>query len=93
MSENKSPKQNQVRRVVIDHRFATDLFSERNRIVNGLPKDAEFVRAYPMDSRQTFELVFRSATFSPVEEGKEIPEYDIAIEEIPEYHTTPEHKR
>jgi len=93
MTENQCPNTRQVRRIVVGHEYAKKLFSERLRTVNGLPNDAEFVRAYEQPSRQAFVFVFQSATFSPVEEGEEMPKYDIAFEEIPEYHTKPKHNR
>jgi hypothetical protein len=60
-----------------------DLFDPQTRCVNGLPEDATLVKWYNRPAHDTFEIMIQSETFAPVEEGKEVPEFDIVFEDMP----------
>lgn len=72
----------QVRRIVIGREFILDLFDPQTRFVNGLPDDATFVKMWQDPSRDTFEIMIQSETFTPVEEGEQVPEYDLVMENV-----------
>lgn len=72
----------QVQRIVITPEMILDLFDPRTRCVNGLPDDAEIVKMWEDHARDTFEIMVKSETFPPVEEGQKAPEYDIVFENV-----------
>lgn len=73
----------QVRRIVIGREFILDLFDPQTRVVNGLPEDASFVKMWEDHTRDTFEIMIQSETFTPVEQGEQVPEYDLVFEDMP----------
>jgi hypothetical protein len=77
----------QVRRIVIGREFILDLFHPRTRFVNGLPEDAEFVKMWHEPARDSFEVMIKSETFTPVDEGEQVPEYDIVMENVDRFGT------
>lgn len=82
---------NQVRRIVIPCEIVLDLFDPRTRVVNGLPEDAEPVKMWHSPAHDTFEIMVKSETFSPVEEGEQAPEYDIVMENVGRWGTQSGH--
>jgi len=74
---------NQVRRIVIGRELILDLFDPQTRVVNGLPEDATFVKWYNRPECDTFEIMIQSETFTPVEQGETVPEYDLVFEDMP----------
>jgi len=78
---------NQVRRIVIDRVMILDLFDPQTRTVNGLPDDASLVKMYEAPARDTFEIMIQSETFTPVDEGEQVPEYDLVFENVDRFGT------
>lgn len=73
----------QVRRIVIGRELILDLFDPQTRVVNGLPEDASFVKMWHEPARDSFEIMIQSETFTPVEQGEQVPEYDLIFEDMP----------
>lgn len=78
---------NQVRRIVIGRESILDLFHPRTRFVNGLPGDAALVKMWHEPARDSFEIMIQSETFTPVEEGEQVPEYDLVMENVERFGT------
>jgi hypothetical protein len=77
----------QVKRIVITPQMILDLFDPRTRCVNGLPDDTEVVKIWEDHARDTFEIMIKSETFAPVEQGEEAPEYDLVMENVERFGT------
>jgi hypothetical protein len=77
----------QVRRIVIGRELILDLFDPKTRFVNGLPEDVEFVKMWNAPARDRFEIMVKSESFTPVEEGEQVPEYDLVMENVERFGT------
>jgi hypothetical protein len=78
---------NQVRRIVLTAEFVLDLFDPRTRVVNGVPDDTKFIKMWHEPSKDTFEIMIQSETFTPVDKGEQVPEYDLVFENVDRFGT------
>jgi len=80
-------KEARVAKLVIGRHYFKpgDLFKEGHKIVDGLPKDAEFVKFRDFPIRDAYVFLFKSKEFEPIDELaqlEDIPEIEIKIEEV-----------